>query len=440
MSARNITLRQRSNCLKLALLIKVIASYRFVYFVIYLFVKQKEVDMKCFSIAVFSAVFSLSLFTLNVGAKEQNINSVDNDANLLLLIDSVEKNKKAIAKLLATDYRDIEVNIRQSINEYSLSISINELIGLPLSTATAIDDYSANINRSKGIEQSLNQRSSNIIQLRLADISMLLPLYEGQAPLFVFASDDDNGNIAAFDIDGGMTYLDAYHMPTQPVFIIELNKEKTIKAGLKAMNAVFEQFDNQVEHSLVKPLVNQPLSTLIEPLSMTVIKNIEVQEIKESWISGPAEVYAIITGVNALGDELMPKIDVIELPYLDKSQKEYTPNQIIVQWDNYRWQAVDILLMESDDNVNYKALATALLDVTTQVLQFIPEVGAQTVAIITRLTNAIIQAMPDTLMTNEDDFIDVFYTIIEGESYNEHHGASHNAKMTLEPLIIQPRR
>lgn len=397
--------------------------------------------MKCFSIAVFSAVFSLNLFALNVGAKEQNINSMENDVNSFLLLDSVDKNKKAIAKSLATNYASIEASLRQNINEYRLNISINELIGLPLSTAMVIDNYSVNINQFKGIEQQLKQRPSNIIQLRLADDSMLMQLHAGQAPLFAFASsDDDGGNIEAFGVDGEMTYLDAYRMPTQPVFIIELNKEKTVKAGLKAMNAVFEQFDDQLEHSLVKPFVNQPRSELIEPLSMTMIKNIEVQEIKESWISGPAEVYAIITGVNALGDELMPKIDVVELPYLNKSQKEYTPNQIIVQWDNYRWQAVDILLMESDDNVNYKVLATTLLDVTTQVLQFIPEVGAQTVAVITRLTNAVIQAMPDTLMTNEDDFVDVFYTIIEGESYSEYHGASHNAKMTLEPLIIQPRR
>ncbi|WP_299004254.1 DUF3103 family protein [uncultured Shewanella sp.] len=396
--------------------------------------------MKCFSIAIFSVVFSLNLLTFNVGAKEQNILSLDNGANSFLLLDSVDKNKKAIAKLLASDYRNIEASIRQNINEYSLKISVNELIGLSLSTARLIDNYSANINRFKGIEQSLDQRASHIVQLRLADISMLMQLHEGQAPLFVFTSSDDDGNIAAFDIDGGMTYLDAYRMPTQPVLIIELNKEKSVKAGLKAMNAVFEQFDDQVEPSLVKPFVNQPLSELIKPLSMTVIKNIEVNKIKESWFSGPAEVYAIITGVNAASGELTPKIEIVDLPYLNKSQKEYTPNQIIVQWDNYRWQAVDILLMEADDNVNYKALATALLDVTTQVLQFIPEVGAQTVAVITRLTNAVIEAMPETLMTNEDDFVDVFYTILEGESYNEYHGASHNAKMTLEPLIIQPRR
>ncbi|WP_298773127.1 DUF3103 family protein [uncultured Shewanella sp.] len=396
--------------------------------------------MKCFSIAIFSAVFSLSLFTFHVGAKEQNTNSLANDLSSLSLLNSVKENKKAIAQALARDYTNIEASIRESFNEYRLSIPVNELIGLSLSTVRVIGHSSVNINRLKGIEQQLKQSPESIILLRLADDSMLAQLHGGQLPLFTFATSNDDGNIEAFAIDGEMTYLDAYSMPTQPVFIIELNKEKTMKAGLKAMNAVFDQFDDQFEQGLVKPLVNQPRSELIEPLSMTVIKNIEVQEIKESWISGPAEVYAIITGVNALSDELMPKIEVVELPYLDKAQKEYTPNQIIVHWDNYRWQAVDILLMESDDNVNYKALATVLLEVTAQVLQFIPEVGAQTVALITRLTNAVIQAMPDTLMTNEDDFIDVFYTIFEGESYSEHHGASQNAKMTLEPLLIQPRR
>ncbi|WP_299491407.1 DUF3103 family protein [uncultured Shewanella sp.] len=396
--------------------------------------------MKCFSIAVFSVTFSLNIFCFNVGANERNINSVDDLFTHSLTSHSVEKNKRAIARALALNYVHIAKGISYYITEYNLSMPVNEIDGLPIATVANIDDYSININQLKGINSQANDKPSEVVQIRLADESMLVQLQAGEVPLFVFSSNDEgDGNIEAFGADGRVEYLDAYRLPTQPVFIVELNKEKTIKAGLEAMNAIFDQVEGQITSSERRLLSNQPTSMVAEPLSMTVIKNIEVQKIKESWISGPAEVYAIITGVNASGDELTPKIDVVELPYLDKAQKEYTPNQIIVQWDNYRWQAVDILLMESDDNINYKALATALLNVATQVLQFIPETTTQTAAIITRLTNAVIQAMPDSWTTNEDDFIDVFYTIFEGESYSEYQGASQNAKMTLAPLVIRPR-
>ena len=47
--------------------------------------------------------------------------------------------------------------------------------------------------------------------------------------------------------------------------------------------------------------------------------------------------------------------------------------------------------------------------------------------------------MPDSWFTNDDDYVDVYYTLFEGQRYSNHKGASSNATITLEPLTIQPR-
>jgi hypothetical protein len=47
--------------------------------------------------------------------------------------------------------------------------------------------------------------------------------------------------------------------------------------------------------------------------------------------------------------------------------------------------------------------------------------------------------MPDSWFTNDDDYVDVFYTLFEGQNYTGYMGASGNAKITLSPLTINPR-
>ncbi|MCL1124852.1 DUF3103 family protein [Shewanella surugensis] len=392
--------------------------------------------MKLMSVVMLSLVSSVGVATFTAQAHSLEINRIHEMPNEFASFHSVAQNKREIAQALANEYLNMGDALQYQINEYQLSIDLDELAGISLSTQSNINQHNIQIKQLKGISSHQKNSEQSIIKLRLADESMLARLHAGEAPLFSYASgDEEEGNVEAFDTDGGIQYLDAYRLPTQPVFIVELDKAETMKEGIKAMNEVFDSADKEV----VNLLLNQPFFVAPEPMSMTVIKNIKLKDIKESWISGPAEVYAIISGVSAASAELTPKIEVVELPYLDHAKKEYTPNQIIVQWDHYRWQAVDILLMESDDNMNYKVLATALLDVATQVLQLIPEAGTQSAAVITRLTNAIIQAMPDSWTTNEDDYLDVFYTILENQTYSEYHGASDNAKITLEPLVIQPR-
>ena len=132
-------------------------------------------------------------------------------------------------------------------------------------------------------------------------------------------------------------------------------------------------------------------------------------------------------------------LDIVEMPYLDNDGTTYSPNQVVIHWERYRWTAADMILMEHDDGTNYKTLASALLEAATAIMRLIPDPAVQGYAIIPQITNGIISAMPDAWFTNDDDYVDVYYTLFEGRTYNNHPGAGGNATTTFEPLVIAPR-
>ena len=72
-------------------------------------------------------------------------------------------------------------------------------------------------------------------------------------------------------------------------------------------------------------------------------------------------------------------------------------------------------------------------------MRAIPDPKVQGYAIIPQLTNQLIKAMPSHWFSNDDDYVDVFYTLFEGQRYRNYMGASNNARITLSPLTINPR-
>jgi hypothetical protein len=128
------------------------------------------------------------------------------------------------------------------------------------------------------------------------------------------------------------------------------------------------------------------------------------------------------------------------MPYLHYEKVTYRPNQVLVHWSRYRWGAADIVIMEQDSNTDYKELAKLLVEAAEKVLQSIPSLETQGYAVIANLTNRIIDAIPSSWFSNDDDFVDVYYTIQQDKHYIDHPGATNNALVTLEPLTIYPTR
>jgi len=339
--------------------------------------------------------------------------------------------KRNFAKQVALNYPVLDADLKQSLNKYNLVLNADQLSTVARHTKRNISQANSALQQLKGLPNN----TGSLLQVRLASESMLTDWQQGESPLFAFAPAGDDSQwseIEAFDQFGDIHYLSVDQMPTQPVFIVELDQQKVQDAGIAVMKGILSA--NKLSKNMVSP---QNQLSNEQPLQTSVLKKIHLEDDKEPWISGKAEVYAIVTGIDPSSDE--PILDIVDLPYLDHDQTNYSPNQVLIHWQRYRWQAVDLLLMEQDDNTNYKTLAMKLLEISEQVMASIPDLQAQGYTIIPKLTNELLKAMPDEWFTNNDDYVDVFYTLFENKEYQGYKGASSNATITLSPLEINPR-
>jgi hypothetical protein len=344
-----------------------------------------------------------------------------------------EQTKRQLALDISQQYNQISQLLQTEITQYNLSVNADDIIEQPKFQGRRLAQADKNIRSARG----LDNLDSGLVEIRLADKSMITQWQAGESPLFAYAPDGSDSQweyIEAFDVQGNQYQLDVYTLPDRPVFIIGLDDHKAFKAGLEVMQATFAQ----ARADLPSTRMNlRSLDVDPQPIVTTVIKQIALQDDKEPWISGKAEVYGIITGIDP--DAVEPVLSVVEMPYIDYAETSYNPNQIVIYWQHYRWAAVDMILMEHDSGTNYKEIATQLLNAAQKVLQTIPDPEVQGYSIIPEITNKILSQLPDAWFTNDDDYIDVFYTLQEGMSYADHAGASDNATISLEPLTIQPR-
>ncbi|WP_256744935.1 DUF3103 family protein, partial [Aeromonas hydrophila] len=248
-------------------------------------------------------------------------------------------------------------------------------------------------------------------------------------PLVAYVPSGDEKSwsaIEAFDSAGNPVYLDVDKAPARPVLVVEADPVKAKNAGLKVIRKALAAADMQVAPRAAASTA---------PLKTSILKKIRLKDDQEPWLLGAAEVYAVVAGVNPSRDE--PVVDIVDMPYLDYDNTDYTPNQILVYWDRYRWGAVDIVMMEQDDNVNYKELSGLFIDA----LKLAFTAGGVPEALpFLDLGGRIVKALPDSWMTNNDDYLDTFYTLEQDQSYHQYPGAAGNAVIDLEPKEIAPTR
>lgn len=284
-------------------------------------------------------------------------------------------------------------------------------------------------NQAAISRQGLDGEVRELMQLRLANPDQADALQQGVEPLVAYIPSGDEKSwsaIEAFDSAGSPIYLDVNQPPARPVLVVEADPVKAKNAGLKVMRKALAAADMQVT----------PRATSnATPLKTSILKKIRLNDDQEPWLLGAAEVYAVVAGVNPGRDE--PVVDIVDMPYLDYDNTDYTPNQILVYWDRYRWGAVDVVMMEQDDNVNYKELSALLIDALK--LGFTAG-GVPEALPFLDLGGRIVKALPDSWMTNNDDYLDTFYTLEQDQSYHQYPGAAGNAVIDLEPREIQPTR
>ena len=394
---------------------------------------------------------SMVLATTVVGFQSyaQNIETTDS----LGIAESSAAQKQSLALQISARYSDLELSLKDQITEKQLSTPIDKLNSAKPYSAFSSKMQKADLSYRK--MKGVNDFSDSLLEIRMADEAMIEAWKNGESPLFAFEPSGDDSNwqyIEAYDVYGQVHELDVYQTPDVPVFVIDSNGAEELKAGLMAMQSEMQKLgtttqinsDSKTDTSTSKTQKQTFLGkatrsmTMSEPeeLNTTQLSKIRLAIDREPWISGKAEIYAIVTGVDS--SRIEPQIDLVEMPYLDYDKQTYYPNQTVIFWPRYRWGAADMILMEHDDGTDYKALAKLLVQAAEEILKMIPDPEVQGYAIIPQITGKIINVIPDGVLVNDDDFVDVYYTLMQNTPYVDRPGAGGNAVASFTPVTISP--
>lgn len=284
----------------------------------------------------------------------------------------------------------------------------------------ALLDYQIRV--SKGIEAY----ASSLLEVRLIrPAGGAAALDWATIPVaYLPAGDEDEWTeIEAFDASGDTIVLDPEIQPDMPILVAGIDAKRDLQAGLAYLN------DELVRYGLQAPSDGIRLATTSTETSK--LDYIRLNDDKEPWLSGAAEIYALVSGVDY--DSAHAQIQAVDMPYLDQGGISYYPNQILIFWENYRFAAANVQIYEHDDSTNYQTLVQALVSAVEAVLDF----TAPQYALIARIANEIIAAMPSSWFANDDDYVDSFYTLEKGRTYTNLNGAGGNAQISLTPYILQ---
>ncbi|CAK1755107.1 DUF3103 family protein [Vibrio crassostreae] len=393
---------------------------------------------------------SMVLATTVVGFQSY-ANNIDT-TNALSLSENSSAQKQSLALQISARYSDLELSLKEQITEKQLSTPIDKLNSDKPYSAFSSKMQKADLSYRK--MKGINDFSDSVLEIRMADEAMIEAWKSGESPLFAYEPSGDDSNwqyIEAYDVYGQVHELDVYQTPDVPVFVIDSNGAEELKAGLMAMQTEMNKLGTETQinansdkisahKSQKQPLMNKVRRSISESepeeLNTTQLSKIRLAIDREPWISGKAEIYAIVTGVNA--SRIEPQIDLVEMPYLDYDKQTYYPNQTVIFWPRYRWGAADMILMEHDDGTDYKALAKLLVEAAEEILKMIPDPEVQGYAIIPQITGKIIDVIPEGVLVNDDDFVDVYYTLMQNTPYVDRPGAGGNAVASFTPVTISP--
>lgn len=265
----------------------------------------------------------------------------------------------------------------------------------------------------KGLDASVGP----LLRIRLGDTAMRGALDAGAEPWVAAApASDDATTLTAYDSRGRAHVLDATRVPARPVYLVDLDASRALAAGAEVLRRTL------APSTAAAPAVTAPAVTAAGWWG-TRIDAVEVSDDEEPWFKGDAEMYALVTGFGLDGKV---RVDPVDMPYLDTDGTVYRPNQILVNWSNYKYNLADVVLMEEDGDTNYQALAKAIADVLLTVTDqgaYIP------------LVNAVLDAIPTEWWTDDPDYVDSWYTLAR-TSTGRLDGARANGWMSVSPYYV----
>ncbi|MFE5190789.1 DUF3103 family protein [Streptomyces sp. NPDC056628] len=326
---------------------------------------------------------------------------------------------RALARTLA------EPTWRKQVAAATLADEDVDLLALTATSRTAsvkafrstLAGAETDVARAKGLGKDV----PSLLRVSLAGRSVSAADLARTTPLVASAPAEDAQVVVAYDSAGRAHELDAAEAPDRPVYIVGVDGQAALAAGLKVIDR--ELAARGLSRPDASVSGSAGASAAASGFWTTRITSISVADVKEPWFKGDAEVFGLVTG---FGTDGKVRVDTVTMPYLDSANTTYYPGQILVNWSNYKYNLADAVLMEDDGDTNYsslaKALAAALLTITDQGA-YIP------------LVDAIVDAMPTSWWTDDPDYVDSFYTLAR-ETAGTRAGASANARMTVERYFV----
>lgn len=297
-----------------------------------------------------------------------------------------------------------------------LSAASSDAVTLSEIADPALNNAVRLANRAVLAAKGLPAVGTSLLRLRLAHPDMRAALDRGAAPLVAAAPTDDTGStVTAYDTKGGQVTLDATRVPTRPVFVVEVDTSAALPLGLSVIRTTLDA------HGIsgAKPRFGPTAGYWA-----TMVRSVRLNDDKEPWIKGSAEIFGVSTGFGLDGHA---KADTLTMPYLDNDGTTYYPNQLIVHFSAYKYNLADFVMMEDDGDTNYRSLAIAL----TSALLTIVDAGAYI-----PLVDAILNAMPDSWWTDDPDYVDSWYTL-STRSSGQLRGAAANGTMDIAPYWVE---
>ncbi|MFJ3288333.1 MULTISPECIES: DUF3103 family protein [unclassified Streptomyces] len=279
------------------------------------------------------------------------------------------------------------------------------------------------VARAKGLGKDV----PSLLRVSLTGPSVNAAGLARTTPLVASAPDEDAEVVVAYDSAGRAHELDATKAPDRPVYVVGVDGQTALTAGLKVIDRELAARGLSRPDATTTPSASAADSASAPAADSgfwtTRITSIGVADVKEPFFKGDAEMFGLVTG---FGTDGKVRVDTVTMPYVDDANTTYYPGQILVNWSNYKYNLADAVLMEDDGDTNYSSLAKAL----AAVLLTITDQGAYI-----PLVDAIVDAMPTSWWTDDPDYVDSFYTLAR-ETTGTRVGASANARMTVERYYV----
>ncbi|MDY0815725.1 DUF3103 family protein [Kitasatospora purpeofusca] len=299
--------------------------------------------------------------------------------------------------------------------------------GLSGATARSLASATTRADREVAAAKGLGADLGPLLRVQLADPSMRAALDAGAAPLVATAGTDEHAHtVRAYDTAGRVRGLDAATLPTRPVYLVDIDTAKALTAGIDLLQREL------AARGIAPAAATAPTASAAPTAPAAVqaagwwgtkITSVEVNDDEEPWFKGAAEMFSLVSG---FGPDGKVRVDSVAMPYLQYDGTVYYPNQILVNWSNYKYNLADVVLMEDDGDTNYLALAQAV----AAVLLTIADQGAYI-----PLVNAVLAALPTSWWTDDPDYVESWYTLAR-TSTGRLNGARGNGWMTVEPYWV----